>query len=257
MKIGFIGFGNMASAICEGLIKSGFNNNDIYASSLHYDKLIQRTNKYHINPLKDNNSVAKTCDVIILGVKPFQMEQVINEISDNLNNQLIISIAASFTFNSLIKLFNKDVNLVVTIPSTPIASLEGITICDQKTSLTKTQLETFTSLFSKMGLVEFVSEDKLDIASTLSGCGPAFISMVIESLSDAGVKHGLTYEESFRLVSKMVLGSAKKCLETKTHPAILKNEVCSPKGTTIKGVAKLEELGVRNAFIKAIDEIIK
>ena len=82
MKIGFIGFGNMASAICEGLIKSGFNNNDIYASSLHYDKLIQRTNKYHINPLKDNNSVAKTCDVIILGVKPFQMEQVINEISD-------------------------------------------------------------------------------------------------------------------------------------------------------------------------------
>ena len=128
-------------------------------------------------------------------------------------------------------------------------------VCENTNSLDEKDLLKFNNLFMHIALLEFDETSKLGIASTISGCGPAFAAMFVEALGDAGCKYGLTREEGYTLASKMLVGLGTSYLESKKHPVELKDEVCSPNGSTIRGVTKLEECGFRNAIIKAIDEI--
>ena len=258
MKIGIIGLGNMAKAIVKGLIRAGYDSKLIYATAYNKEKLAHNCELLGINMCDTNNELSKISDMIILAVKPKLIPTIIKENEEYFSNKIIVSIAAGYTFDKMFALFtNKNINLIITIPSTPVEVCEGVTICDIKNSLTKDQLESFNYIFSKLGLVKHLGPDKFSIASTITGCGPAFVYMIIESLADAGLKFGLTMDEAIALASQTLLGASKNVLESKKHPAILKNEVTSPAGTTIKGVTKLEELGLRNALIKAIEEIEK
>ena len=131
----------------------------------------------------------------------------------------------------------------------------GVIACEQRHSLADEELEAFENLFGRIALIEWVDGKLLSTASSIAGCGPAFAAMFLESLGDAGVKHGLPRATAYRLAAQMMMGTAKLHLETGTHPGAMKDAVCSPGGTTIKGVAALEKDGFRGCVIDAIDAI--
>lgn len=257
MKLGVIGFGNMGSAIVDGLLyKNIMKNQDIYAYSRNQEKLKENCLKRHINLCTNILDLIKSVDVIIISTPSIIFKNVINKIKDFAKNKIIISVCSGANLEIAQSIF-KEIHFIQTIPSTPIRHGEGILICDQKHSLNKEELVIVESLFQNISLVKFVNSELLDIASTLSGCGPAFIAMLIEALGDAGCKYGLDRKTSYELVSKMLIGTGTSYLKSQKHPAELKDEVTSPGGTTILGVTKLEECGFRNSLIKAIDAISK
>ena len=172
-----------------------------------------------------------------------------------LKGKMVVSVAAGFTFARYQQLLDESTHHISTIPNTPIAVGEGIMICEQTHSLDEQQWQTFCELFSPIALIELVDSAHLSAAGTLGGCTPAFTAMYLEALSDAGVKYGLTRAASYRIAAKMLCGTGKLYLESGTHPGAMKDAVCSPGGTTIRGVSALEKAGFRGAVIGAIDAI--
>ena len=142
-----------------------------------------------------------------------------------------------------------------TIPNTPVSVGEGIIVCERRHSLSDAEWQAVRELFGRIGLVPTVDTAQLSAAGTICGCGPAFIALSIEALADAAVKHGIARDEAYRMVSQMVVGTGRLQLESGEHPGRLKDQVCSPGGTTIRGVAELERRGLRGALIDAVDAI--
>ena len=143
------------------------------------------------------------------------------------------------------------------MPNTPAKVGEGVMLFEETNSLEAEERQERMDMFSALGLVEEIPTHLMGIAGTLTGCGPAFIDLVIEALGDAGVKYGGPRAQAYAMVSQMILGSAKLQLETGEHPGVLKDNVCSPAGTTIRGVAALELAGLRAAFLDAVDGIME
>lgn len=256
INVGFIGFGNMGSAMAEGMLKTkSISSKQLWACARNKEKLQGRCQALGIHPCDDAQSVLKQCNVIILAVKPYQLAMVIDPLKDQLKDKIIISIAAGKPFAELEKLLPEGTAHLSTIPNTPISTGNGVIVCEQTHSLDDLQLEIVKKLFSPCAQMIFVETKLLSIAGTLSGCGPAFVFLMIEALADAGVKYGLDRATAYDLVSAMVKGSGALQSETKQHPGVLKDAVCSPKGTTIKGISALEENGFRSALIQAIDAI--
>lgn len=253
MKIGFIGFGNMAQAMAKGFIEYGRNNHEYYACAKNYEKLINNTKKYGIHACKDSLEVVRNSDIVILAVKPYLIEEVVKAVSEELKNKIVISVAAGYTFDMYEKILKPNTPHISTIPNTPISVGEGIIVCESKHNLTEEQFKQFYDLFEDIALIEMVETHLLSIGGTIGGCTPAYAAMFIEVLGDAGVKHGLPRKTAYRLASQMLVGTGKLYLKEQKHPAEMKDAVCSPKGTTIKGVAALEKNGFRNAIIEAID----
>ncbi|MCU9813281.1 MULTISPECIES: pyrroline-5-carboxylate reductase [Paraclostridium] len=255
-KIGFIGFGNMAKALAEGLIiKNVVKPNQIYACARNWDNLCKSTQANGINACKTSQELVNESDIVIIAVKPNVIPSIIEPIKENLKNKIVVSVAAGYTFEKYEELLLPETSHLSTIPNTPVSIGEGIIVAENRHSLSESECELVEELFSKIALLEFVDTHQLSIAGTISGCGPAFASMFIEALSDAAVKHGLTREASYKLASQMVLGTGKLQIETGKHPGAMKDAVCSPGGTTILGVTTLEKKGFRGAIVDAIDAI--
>jgi len=256
IKIGFIGFGNMASAMADGWIHSTkIAPCQMYACARNYEKLKNNTQKRGMNACHTASEVVENSDMIILAVKPYMIEDVVAPIKHLFKGKIVVSVAAGFNYERYMTIFDESIHHISTIPNTPVAIGEGIIICENKHALTNQEFSLFQELFALLGLVEIVETHQLSAAGTLSGCGPAFASLFIEALADAGVKYGLTRPMSYRLASQMIAGTGKMQILTGKHPGVMKDEVCSPGGTTIKGVTKMEEAGFRNAVIQAIDAI--
>lgn len=256
MKIGFIGFGSMAQAITEGMVNSKvICGEQIYASGRNYEKLERNCARYGVHPCRSNEELAEKSEMIVIGVKPEQVNEVVEPIQKYLKGKCIVSIAAGYTFDSYQEILGKDAHYICTIPNTPVSVREGITICESRHSLNEEEYQAFHTLFSAIGLVQPVETALVGVAGTLAGCSPAFASMFIEALGDAGVKYGLSRDTAYSLAAQMMRGTGKLYMETKTHPGAMKDAVCSPGGTTIRGVTALEKNGFRNAVISAIDEI--
>lgn len=256
IKIGFIGYGNMAQAIANGLIKFNIcDGNQILACAKHFDKLCNNAKKLGVHAVQSSKDIAENSDFIIIAVKPYLIESVILPIVDLLENKVVISIAAGYNFEKYEKILKPTTHHISTIPNTPVSVGEGILICENKHSLTEEEFSIFINIFNKIALIEMVDSEQLSISGTISGCAPAFTAMYLEALADAGVKHGLTRETSYRIAAKMISGTGKLYLESKVHPGIMKDAVCSPGGTTIKGVSSLEKNGFRGTIIEAIDTI--
>lgn len=256
MKIGFIGFGNMAQALSGGFAVAGaVAPGDIGACARDWEKLRRNTEPKGFRPLPDAAAVAEFADVVIVAVKPYQVEAVLTPIRERLAGKIVLSVAAGFTFERYEAILAPGTHHLSTVPNTPVSVGEGIVVCERRHSLTDAQWQAVKALLSRVGLVMSVDTPLLGIAGTVCGCGPAFAAMFIEVLGDAAVKHGIPRADAYRMASQMIVGTGKLQLATGAHPGVMKDAVCSPGGTTIVGVAELERKGFRGAVIDAIDAI--
>ncbi len=257
-KIGFIGFGNMASAICDGLLyKKVINPENIYACSRNRDKLQANCTKRGINAASSNEEVAKLSDIVVIGVLPQQVEAIVKELADSLKGKLIFSIAAGIGYDKYIDYLGEGYNHISTIPNTPIAVGEGIIIAESVHSLTEDQLNTFEGVFGQLAKIEYFEPHLIATGETGAGCATAFVDVFIEALADGLVKYGMTRKQAYSIVPQMMIGTAAYMMESGTHPGELKDAVCSPGGTTILGVNALEETGFRHSVIHAVDKIME
>lgn len=254
MKIGFIGMGNMAGAICQGIIKSGFiAGKDVYSYDIDQTKLNDMKKAYQIQLCADENDLVKQSDVVIMAVKPNIIEKVIAKVKDDIQEKTIISIVAGYSHDKYEQLLPKTHHLTV-MPNTPANVLQGMTLFEKENTLDEEELAFAKKMFESIGEVCVIENYQMVAGGALTGCGPAFVYMFIEALADGAVLNGLPRDVAYRLASQMVLGSAQMVKDTGLHPGILKDQVCSPGGITIKGVKALEENGFRNAVIEAIDQ---
>lgn len=257
-RIGFIGFGNMAQAMAKGLVEhAGFDGGRITACAAHFDKLETSCKPLGANAVHTPAEVAEASDLVIVAVKPYMVADVLAPAREALAGKAVVSVAAGLLFDFYENLLGAGSHHLSTIPNTPIAVGCGVIACEQKHSLSDDEWETFAGLFGGIALIEPVAGHLLSTASAVAGCGPAFAAMFLESLADGGVKNGLPRATAYRLAAQMMAGTAQLHLATGTHPGAMKDAVCSPGGTTIKGVAALEAAGMRNALISAVDATLQ
>lgn len=254
MKVGFIGFGNMAKAITGGLLSKGdVKREDIMVSALHEASIRKAQEEFGISGSLKNQEVVDFADYIFLAVKPQYYHEVIEEISSpEIEEKVFISIAPGKTLQWLKDRFSKEVKLVRTMPNTPATVGEAMTAICYDDKLSCFEKKNIKTLFQSVGEVEEVNENLMDAVVGISGSSPAYVFMMIEAMADAGVRGGLSRKAAYRFAAQAVLGSAKMVLESGLHPGELKDGVCSPAGTTIEAVAKLEERGFRSAIIESI-----
>ena len=255
VTIGFIGFGNMASALADGWIATGaVPAGRLYACANRYEALCERTAARGMHALHDAAELVDAVDVVVVAIKPHLIEGVLSPLADRLAHKAVLSVAAGWD-SARYEALLPGTHHLSTVPNTPVSIGEGVIACERAHTLSADEHELIIGLLESVGSVVEVESRLLSVAGTVGGCGPAFIAMVIESLGDAAVKHGIPRADAYRMVSQMVAGTAKLQLATGQHPGAMKDAVCSPGGTTIRGVAALERAGVRSAFIQAIDAI--
>ncbi|WP_304775987.1 pyrroline-5-carboxylate reductase [uncultured Faecalibaculum sp.] len=257
MKLSFIGFGNMAQSMARGLIDFHcLPAEDIYASAAHFDKLQQTAGQLNIHACPDNLEAAAAGDVIILAVKPYMIEEVAQEIRSALVNKIVVCIAAGFNEKKLRPLLPDGCESLCVMPNTPIRVGKGIMVWETANSLTPDSQAKLAGLFGPIALIAPVDSAHMDIAGTIAGCSPAFAAMFIEALSDAGVKHGLQRAQALEMAACVLQGTGALFMADRSHPGVMKDSVCSPGGTTIRGVSQLEKDGFRGDIIDAVDAIM-
>lgn len=254
MKLGFIGTGNMASAIMGGII----NNQLIPADEIIGADLLKAgrekvRSQFGIHVTENNKEVVEKTDVFVLSVKPQFYETVISEIKDVVReDQIIITIAPGKTLAWLREKFGKDVKIVRCMPNTPALVGAGMTAACPNDQMTEDEIAYVKTLLESFSRVEFVPERLMDVVVSTSGSSPAYVFMMIEAMADAAVSGGMPRAQAYQFAAQAVMGSAKMVLETGRHPGDLKDMVCSPAGTTIEAVRTLEERGFRSAIIEAM-----
>ena len=199
-----------------------------------------------------------------MACKPYQIEDVLKEIRDSLMGKTLISVAAGWDYAKYAAVLSIEPSPVTgeychfqfVMPNTPALVGEGVLLFEEKNSLSENERTEIVKLFEATGTVAFLPSNLMGIGGAVTGCGPAFVDLFMEAYADAAVKYGIPRPTAYKLISQMVLGSAKLQKETGEHPGVLKDNVCSPNGTTIRVVASLEENGFRNACIKSIDAIM-
>lgn len=254
MKLGIIGFGNMAEAILGGILNAGFvSKEDVTASGKDEAMLQKASEKYGIHVEADNKKVVADADVVLLSVKPQILADVISEIKDVCTaDKLIISIAAGKSLQFLEENFGSARKIVRCMPNTPALVGEGSTGICFSDDVSANEKEYALNLFSCVGKAQEVPEKLMDVVVGVSGSSPAYVFMFIEAMADAAVEMGMPRAQAYTFAAQAVMGSAKLLLETGKHPGELKDMVCSPGGTTIAAVRVLEEKGMRAAVMDAV-----
>lgn len=258
-KIGFIGAGNMAEALMKGIISSGeATAPEIIASEVVAARREYVTKTLEISVVPDNTMVAKGANIIVLAVKPNIVATVLDELKPILtSNHLVISIAAGVKISFIESHLNWGVRVVRVMPNQPClvgASASGFALGK---SARKEDQETVQRILDSVGVAFAMEEKLLDAVTGLSGSGPAYVYMMIEALADGGVLCGLPRDVATTLAAQTVFGAAKTVLETKMHPAPLKDMVASPAGTTIEGMKVLEEGCLRGTVMRAVEAATK
>jgi pyrroline-5-carboxylate reductase len=260
MKIGFIGLGNMATAMIGGMLEKKALGNDEIIGSAKTEATVEKVkNKFNITAVLDNKNVAKTADILFLAVKPVFMDEVIGEIRDFVRpGTLVVSIAAGRTLDYLKGAFGRaDIKIIRCMPNTPALVLEGCTGVCAGEEVTSEELDRVLGLLSTFGTASVVPERLMDVVVGVSGSAPAYVFMFIEAMADEAVAEGMPRKQAYEFAAQAVLGSAKLVLETGTHPGELKDMVCSPGGTTVQAVKVLEEKGFRAAVMDAVEACIR
>ena len=252
-RIGFIGMGNMGTAILEGLLKEREPQEMLFTAA-HREKMEAVTARTGVPHAASNSQCAAQSEYLILAVKPQYFEQVFGEIRESLRpGQIVISLAPGLTIAGLRERMGGKVRVVRAMPNTPALLGEGMTgAAWEEGSLTGEEESEIQAIFGACGRMVRVEERLMDAVGCVSGCSPAFVYMFIEALADGGVKYGLPRKTAYEMAAQAVLGSAKMVLETGMHPGELKDMVCSPAGTTIEGVRMLEKAGMRSAVFEAL-----
>ncbi len=253
-KIGFIGCGNMASAIIQGITKkTDIKCEKILVSDASEAAIAKASEELGVNATRSNTRVVSECEVLFLSIKPQFYETVLNEIKDKVSpSQVIVSIAPGKTLSWIQSILGDNVKLVRTMPNTPALVGEGVTGVCKNANVSDEDFTYVMSLLSSFGMAEAISESLMDVCVSVSGSSPAYVFMFIEAMADAAVADGMPRDKAYKFAAQAVLGSAKMVLETGKHPGELKDMVCSPGGTTIEAVRVLEDKGFRSAVIEAM-----
>ena len=255
MKLGFIGCGNMATAMLSGILQKGLvEASDIIGSAKSAASRERIKTSLGIQVAESNREVAEKSEVIVLSVKPQFYAEVIEEIRDCVNEeQIVVTLAPGKTLAWLEEQFGKPVKIVRTMPNTPAMVLEGMTGVCPNALVTAVELDYICKVLRSFGEAEVVSEKMIDAVVAVSGSSPAYVYMMIEAMADAAVAEGMPRAMAYKFAAKAVMGSAKMVLETGKHPGELKDMVCSPGGTTIEAVKTLEAAGFRSALMEAME----
>ena len=254
-RIGFIGAGNMAEAIIRGLLESRTVAPDhITASDVMPERRQFMQTTYHIKTTGDNAELVTGSDILVLAVKPQVVSQVLHHIGPHTNDtKLVISIVAGLTVAAMATVLGPGTRIVRTVPNTPVFVGEGMVALASDGPARAEDYVVTTSIFSPVARIVSIEEKLMDAALGVSGSGPAYGFLMIEALSDGGVKMGLPRQIALELAAQTLLGAAKMCLESGRHPGQLKDMVTSPGGTTIAALHKMEAAGVRSALIDAVE----
>ncbi len=257
-KIGFIGCGNMGSAMVKGILSAG---KVIPSELIVSKKTANKTDELKalgVTVISDNAEVAKKSDVIVLAVKPYQLDEVYGEIREHIKaDQIIVSIAAGVSLSSVEQaLMSMEVAGKIKA-NTPAQVGEAMTALSVNANITEEDERLILSYFNSFGKAEIVPESLMDVVTGLSGSSPAFVYMFMEAMADAAVAEGMTRSWAYKFVGQTLRGAATMLLETGKHPGELKDAVCSPGGTTIEGVCTLEAAGFRAAVVDGVTASIE
>ncbi|MEW6214169.1 MAG: pyrroline-5-carboxylate reductase [Nitrospirota bacterium] len=248
--IGFIGGGNMAEAIIKGIY--GKHAKDIMVSEPRDEKRAYLEKTYKIKTTPDNKEVAENCIIIILAVKPQDMDSVTGEISDVISrDKIVISIAAGITLSYLASRL-KTPKIIRVMPNTPALIQEGMSVMSMCECIHDKEMGLIKDIFMSTGTLLMLPEKYMDAVTALSGSGPAFFAYFVEAMIEGGVKMGLSKENATTLAVQTLLGTAK-LLDTGMTPQKLREMVTSPKGTTAAGLKVFEERGIKEIVITAIE----
>jgi pyrroline-5-carboxylate reductase len=254
--ISILGSGNMGEALISGLISSGSSRpENIICTDVREDKLEAVKSKYGVRTMTSNRDAVAAADIIIYAVKPQIIAAVLKETADLLDmTKLIISIAAGVPLPAIEKSLNKQLRLIRVMPNIAASVKEAASAVAAGKHATKDDIALAQLIFNSVGKSVFLKENYLmDAITGLSGSGPAYIFLIVDALADAGVKVGLSRQDSLFLATQTVLGAAKLLMETKEHPGQLKDRVTSPGGTAIAGIHTLEKGGLRTTLINAVE----
>jgi pyrroline-5-carboxylate reductase len=253
--IAFLGAGNMAEALVKGLLRAHVAQPaEIVCSDRREERGPELVQRYGVRFTRSNREAVESSDIVVLSVKPQAMNRLLDEISPTLNERkLVISIAAGVPIAAIERKVGHGVRIVRTMPNTPALVGAGATALVGGEHATDADVAQARALFDAIGKTAVVDEPLLDAVTGLSGSGPAYIFLIIEALSDAGVKVGLPRSTAQDLAAQTVLGSAKLLIETGEHPGRLKDQVTSPGGTAIAGLHTLEAGGLRTTLMNAVE----
>ncbi|MGX7069705.1 pyrroline-5-carboxylate reductase [Gemella bergeri] len=250
MKIGFIGAGKMGEAILKGFIKQNIvpkKNIFIRNSCDKSTKIV--TERNNVNSCENIYDLVNNSDLVIIGVKPYLIADILEKIKDTVAEKIIISMAAAVSISDMENII-PDKKIIRIMPNTPVEVCSGVIGMCANTFITPEEKTTIHTIFSALGICIEIKESDMSSLTAISGSGPAYAYLFVEALADGAVLNGLKRDISYKLAAQTLLGSAKMLLETCHHPAKLKDDVTSPAGSTIEAIRILEEKGFRSAVIE-------
>jgi pyrroline-5-carboxylate reductase len=258
-KVGVIGAGAMGSAITRGFLKAGIlQPKDVTASDPKKDALQRLQEDISVKVTSDNSTLVQRSEVVIIAVKPNQVEEILKEIAPFITlKHLVVSVAAGIRISTLEKHLPAGVSVIRVMPNVPALIGEGLSALALGAHAGKDEQEAAEVLFSALGRVITLKESELDAVTGISGCGPAYMAIIIEALADGGVKMGLSRQVALELAVQTMIGTARMVQVTGEHPAAVKDRVCSPGGSTISGVHVLEKACIRGLLIDAVEAATK
>ena len=257
-NIGFIGMGSMAGAMVQGFQRAGaLKSQQIFAYAPSQEKLRRNAAALGFSPCETLADAVTASDICILCCKPQQIEPVLRDIAPLLKGKVLLSVAAGWDYERFSPLLLPDTRFQYIMPNTPAMTGEGVLLFEARHSLEAGERQEIMELFGSLGMVRELPSSLMGVGAAVTGCGPAFLCLITEAFADAAVKYGISRPLAYELVSQMIAGSARLQMTTGKHPGQLKDEVCSPGGTTILGVDALEKAGLRAACLQAIDAVMK
>ncbi len=254
VRVAVLGAGKMGGILLQAFLKENlFATDRIHATVGHAERALALSTQWGVDVSTNNLEAARQSDLILVGVKPFQVPDLIAEIKPALTpDKLLVSFAASVKTRSIEETAGIDIAVVRAMPNTPSALGAGAAALCRGRFVSDKQMELAQRLFETVGRTVLVDEKHMDAVTGLSGSGPAYLYIIIEALAEAGVKVGLPRDIATQLAAQTAYGAAKMVLETGYHPALLKDAVTTPAGCTIDGILELEEGGLRVTLIKAV-----
>ncbi len=253
-KIGFIGAGSMAEAMIAGLLKGKVYKPEevIVANRSNSSRLEQLTKMYGIKTTHHKESLVKEASIIVLAMKPKDVQAGIDGIQGLIENQLIVSVLAGISFETITNILGKQTAIVRAMPNTSAAIGKSATAIAASKDVTRNQIENCKSLFEAIGICKLVEEEQLDAVTGLSGSGPAYIYYLVEAMEKAAVEVGLDSEVARELIVQTLVGASEMIAQSDKHPSQLRKEVTSPNGTTEAGITILQERGFEESLVSCI-----
>ncbi|XP_072042147.1 pyrroline-5-carboxylate reductase 1, mitochondrial-like isoform X2 [Amphiura filiformis] len=253
-SVGFLGAGKVAYTIAKGLLGAGKIPPQMMMASAPSERNLKLLKAMGVRCTNNNKELVETCDVVLLAVKPHMIPTLLKEVGTHINeDHLVVSLAAGITIDFIESKLPVGARVVRAMPNTPCVINEGASVYSTGTSVKERDGPLVQTLFNTLGYCLEGDESMIDAVMAVSGSGPAYAFVAIDALADGGVKMGLPRDIAIKLAAQTLMGSAKLVLESGKHPSELKDDVCSPGGTTIEAIHQLERGGFRKCLIEAVE----